>query len=244
MSGGTSTPETIDREIYSSLAVVNPLPDDESIPLPFATAGSWYRTRGDMAAGGPAGLWYQQALTELLRARRIDLALRDELRRRNLLHGKTLPYESPSPGLYLDLGRVYLRLSQPRQAIEALEYGRLLSPQPDFSEELGHAYRAAGDDRQAAVALHEGILLTPGYRRFGPELVDLYRKIDSGGCALVAMAGNRTALNLQCPLVADTSCEAARNVLVIYDKLGRRDEADRLRSAAMRDWSCPAGMFR
>jgi tetratricopeptide (TPR) repeat protein len=242
MAGGTAAPETIDREISRCLAIVNPLPDDESIPLPFATAGSWYRTRGDMAAGGPAGLWYQQALTELLRARRIDLALRDELRRRNLLHGKTLPCGNPSPGLYLDLGRVYLRLSQPMQAIEALEYGRLLSPQPDFSEELGHAYRAAGDDRQAAVALHEGILLTPGYRRFAPELVDLYRKIDAGGCAL-ATYRNQPALNFQCPLVADTSCKAARNVVGIYDKLGRRDDADRLSRAATRDWSCPAGMF-
>ncbi|MGB9456789.1 MAG: hypothetical protein WCB12_12140 [Bryobacteraceae bacterium] len=242
MNGETSSPETADRELNHSLAIIDPLPDDRSIPLPWATAGYWYRTRGDMAATGAGGFWYQKALTALLRARRIDLALSAELHRRNRLRGKALPYDGPAPNLYLDLGRVYLRLSQPRQALDALEYGRLLSPQLAFSEELANAYRALGDDRQAAVALHEGLILAPGQRSFVSQLVQIYRKIDPNGCAVEA-AGNRLALNVKCPLVENTSCTAARNVVDLYFKTGRPAEAERLRISATRDWACPAGMF-
>ncbi|MGO9012212.1 MAG: hypothetical protein ACLQPN_19115 [Bryobacteraceae bacterium] len=241
MNDGTSSPEAVDRELNQSLAIIDPLPDDRSVPLPWATAGYWYRTRGDMAASGAGGFWYQKALSVLLRARRIDLALSAELRRRNRLRGKALPYDSPSPNLYLDLGRVYLRLSQPRQALDALEYGRLLSPQPAFSEELANAYRALGDDRQAAVALHEGLILAPGQRSFVSQLVQIYRKIDPNGCSVEA-AGNRLALNVKCPLVENTLCRAARNVVDFYFKTGRRAEAERLRISATRDWACPAGM--
>jgi hypothetical protein len=242
MDRGTEGVDTVDREVGRSLAILNPLPDDRSIPLPYASAGYWYRTRGDMAASGSGGFWYRQALAALLRGRGIDIALRDELRRRNRLRGKSIPYYSPSPDLYLDLGRVYLRLAQPRQAVETLEYGRLLSQRPAFSEELANAYRVAGDDEQAAIALHEGLILTPGYRPFAAELVPLYRKIDPDGCALTTV-GDRTALNRQCPLVENTSCRAARNVVDLYSKLGRIAEAERLRSAAKRDWACPAGIF-
>jgi len=240
MAGGTPGIETADRELNRSLAILDPLPDDRSIPLPYATAGDWYRMRGDMAASGSRDFWYRRALTLLLRGRRIDLALRDELRRRNRLHGKSLPYYSPSPDLYLGLGRIYERLAQPRRAVEALEYGLLLSRQPAFFEELGYAYRAAGDDEQAAIALHEGLILTPGYRPFAPQLAALYQKIAPNGCAVVTVR-NHMALNLQCPLVEYTSCRAARNVADLYSKIGRRAEANRLMLTAQHDWACPAG---
>jgi hypothetical protein len=38
--------------------------------------------------------------------------------------------------LYLELGRTYLRLSEPRPALEALAFGRTLRPDPEFSEEM------------------------------------------------------------------------------------------------------------
>jgi predicted Zn-dependent protease len=216
------------------------LPDDRSIPLPYADAGYWLRARGDMAASGSNGSWYQEALAVLLRARRIDLAQSEAVRRHNRLRGKTLPYYSSSPGLYLDLGRVYLRLAEPRQAAETLEYGRLLSPQPGFSEELSNAYRAAGDDEQAAIALHEGLILTPDYQPFVSQLVVLYRKIDGSGCAVVTV-GKRVGLNRKCPLVQNNACRAARNMMDLYSKTGRRAGADELRRTATRDWACPAG---
>jgi hypothetical protein len=241
MAAPTPAPEIVDRELSRSLAILGPLPDDRSIPLPYAYAGYWYRTKGDMAANGTGGLWYQQALAALLRAKRIDLALSEELRRRNRLHGKTLLYDSPSPGLYLDLGRVYLRLGEPRQALEALEYGRMLSPQPGFSEELANAYRAAGSDEQAVVALHEGLILNSGYQPFVSQLVALYRKIDANGCA-VATAGTRAGLDRNCPAVKENTCRAARNVVDLYRKTGRGD-ADQLKRTATLDWACPSGLF-
>src|ERR1035437_59029 len=234
-------PETVDREVSRSLAILDPLPDDRSIALPYATAGYWYRTRGEMAASGSGGSWYQEALAVLLRARRIDLALSEETRRRNRLRGKTLLYYSPTPGLYLDLGRVYLRLSEPQQAVETLEYGRLLSPEPSFSEELANAYRAAGDDERAAISLHEGLILTPDHRPFVSQLVVLYRKIDLNGCAVVTV-GKRVALNRKCPVLQNNECRAARNVMDLYSKTGRRGDADQLRRTATGDWACPASL--
>jgi len=242
MAAGKPRPGIVDREVSRSLAILDPLPDDRSIPLPYADAGYWFRTRGDMAAEGSGGSWYEEALAALLRARRIDLAQSEEVRRRNRLRGKTLPYYSSAPGLYLDLGRVYLRLAEPRQAVEALEYGRLLSLQPGFSEELANADCATGDDEQAAIALHEGLFLTPGYQPFVSQLVVLYRKMDSNGCAVVT-AGKRVGLNRRCPLVQNNACSAARNVMDLYSKTGRRAGADELRRTAPRDWACPAGMF-
>jgi hypothetical protein len=236
--------ESIDREIGRALAIVRSLPDDRSVPLPYADAGNWYLTRGDLAASGAGGFWYGQALKALERARRIDRALHEELVRRNRTRGKAFPLASPSPDLYLDLGRVYLRLSQPRLAVEALEYGRLLGPRPEYAEELANAYRAEGDDERAAVALHEGLIQTPGYRPLASELISLYRKIDPNGCA-VATAGNRATLNFQCPLVRNVSCKAARNVVDLFSKAGGRPaDAEQLRHAATDNWGCPAQMFR
>jgi hypothetical protein len=242
MASGVPGPEAVDREVGRSLAIVKRLPDDLSSPLLYAGAGYWYRTRGDMAASGARDFWYREALAVLLRGKRIDLALNEELRRRNRLRGKAFPYYSPSPGLYLDLGRVYLRLSQPQQAMETLEYGRLLSPGMPFSEELAKAYRAEGDDERAAIALHEGLILNPDRRSLLSDLADLYRRIDPNGCAVVT-AGNRLALNRKCPLVENSACTAARNVMDLYRRTGRQADADRLRETATGDWACPAGTF-
>jgi len=243
IAGGAPDSGSVDREIGRTLAIVGPLPDSRSIPLPWAVAGNWYRTRGDMAASGAGGFWYGRALDALLRARRIDRALSEEVRRRNRLRGKTLTYYSPAPDLYLDLGRVYLRLSQPGPAVEYFEYGRLLSPRPAFSEELANAYSAMGDDQQAVMALYEGLTLSPAYSPFVSQLAALYRKIDPNGCAIVE-AGNRVGLNRECPAVQIARCSAARNVVDLYSRIGHPDSAERLKLTAARDWSCPAATFQ
>jgi hypothetical protein len=243
MPDGKANRESIDREIRRTLAIVDSLPDDRSLPLPYATAGNWYLTRGDMAPGGLGGFWYGQALTALLRARRIDRALHEELVRLNRMRGKSFPLDSTSPDLYLDLGRVYLRLAQPWLAVEALEYGRLVGPRPEYFEEFANAYEAEGDGERAAIALHEGLILTPGYRPLATRLVSLYQKIDPDGCALETV-GNRTTLNFQCPLVRDVSCKAARNVVDLFSKAGGRPaDAEQLRHAAVDNWGCPASTF-
>ena len=242
MADGKANRESVDREIRRTLAIVDSLPDDRSIPLPYATAGNWYLTRGDLAPGGMGGFWYQQALTALERARRIDRALHEELVRLNRPRGMSYPLDSPSPNLYLDLGRVYLRLAQPRLAIEAFEYGRLIAPRPDYSHELANAYQAEGDGERAAIALHEGLMLDPGDRPLATRLVSLYRKIDPDGCA-VETAGNRASLNFQCPLVRNVSCKAARNVVDLFTKTGgRAADAEQLRAAAVQNWGCPASL--
>jgi predicted Zn-dependent protease len=242
MASGAPKSETVDREMNRSLSILDPLPDRRSIPMPYANAGFWRRARGDMAPRGSGGAWYRDALAVLLRAKRVDLAQSEEVRRRNGLRGMALPYYSSSPDLYLDLGRVYLRLSDPRQAVEALEYGRLLSPQPGFSEELANAYRAEGQVGKAAVALHEGLFLTPAYQPFVSQLVGLYREIDGDGCA-VATVGKRVGLSRTCPLVRNNACEAARSVVDLYSRTGRLAAAGELRGAAARDWACSDGLL-
>src|ERR1019366_1153037 len=52
------------REVERALAILDPLPDDRSLPSVYATAGQCYRARGDL----------HKALAVLLRGRNVDRA--------------------------------------------------------------------------------------------------------------------------------------------------------------------------
>ena len=134
----------IQREFDRAFAIIDPLPDVRNGASAYGTAGSWSRGRGDMFPAASTG-WYQQALAYLLRARRIDAALAAEAHRANLRRGVALSAYSSWPPLYLELGRVYLRLGQPRQALEALEFGRSAGGAPPaFDYEIANARNALG----------------------------------------------------------------------------------------------------
>jgi len=145
--------------------------------------------------------------------------------------------------LYMELGLAYLRAEEPRQALEVFAYGRTLSVAPGFFEEISHAYGALGDERQAAVALMEALVYDPSWSRFASLLVDLYRRTEPQSCAVRELAG-QTSLNVECPLVHEELCAAARNVELLYAGRGEMDKAGGTANSAIRELGCPAAMFR
>jgi tetratricopeptide (TPR) repeat protein len=229
-------------EADRSLAILDPLPDQRNISAVYANAGLCYRTKGDALAAPRSDYWYRKALDALLRGERIDAVYNQEIRRENAARGKRISRSGWVP-LYLELGRTYLRVSQPRQALETLAFGRALRADPEFFEEMSAAYRALGDPQQAAITLIEGLALDSTNTRFASELVDLYQQTEPGSCAL-RNAGGSVSLNLDCPLVHSQLCTASRNVALLYRQSGQEATAASTVRSAIHDLGCPAELFR
>jgi tetratricopeptide (TPR) repeat protein len=225
--------EGMDRalgEVDRSLAILDGLPDDRNVPQAYAVAGFLYIMQGDLLAGKGTP-WYRKALDVLSRGERIDRTAAQELRRENQLRGIATSASGWYP-LYLALGDAYLRLSDPRQAMEAFEYGRMLRPAPEFFEDMSAAWRAMGDPQQAAIALIEGLLVDKNNGRLTAELVELYRQTDPGGCA--------ASLNPACPLVHGQVCTAFRNVKRLYMRMGQEPMAADTGRRAVSEAGCTA----
>jgi tetratricopeptide (TPR) repeat protein len=218
--------------LEEAAAILDPLPDALSASSVYANLGSCYRIQGHTA----------KALAVLVRGRKIDQAWNEAVSRRNQLDGKSISGVG-TPPLYLDLGRVYMTLGEPDQAIEALRYGRSLDPQPAFFEEISQAYRDKGQPEQAVISLFEGLAVDSTQTELASQVVQLYRETASQSCAL-----NRTpdgdALNLNCPQVHSQICAASRNVVQMYTQMRDPDSAAAIFQSAVRSLGCPAGLFR
>ena len=224
-------------ELDRALAILDPLPDADNLAAAYMNAGMYYRRKGDLLAPNPAGdSWYRKSLDLLLRGERIEAAREREYRRRDLLRGRIRPnlgwYQ-----LYLELGRTYMRLAQPRQALAAFEQGRKLRATPEFVGEIAAAHRAAGDLPQAAITLFEGLLVDTGQTSYAAGIVELYQQMDPQGCAILT-AGNERKLNLNCPLVHGHICAAAQNIIRRYLAANQPDEAARIRASALGTLAC------
>jgi tetratricopeptide (TPR) repeat protein len=224
-------------EADRSLAIVDPLPDQGNAFLAYLGAGVCYRIKGDTLSPPLSDFWFQKSLAALLRGQRIDLADKQYAQRHNLSRGMSL-VNSGWFQLYLELGRTYLRLSDPRQALAAFQYGRTLQLDPDLFEEMSAAYRALGDPQQAAITLMEGLGVDPSHTQFAAELVDLYQKTEPQTCAVRNDAGS-VSLNLDCPLVHSQLCTASRNVALLYHQRGQDPLAAATIRSAVHDLGCP-----
>jgi tetratricopeptide (TPR) repeat protein len=205
--------EGVDRaigEVDRSLAILDGLPDERNVPQAYAVAGFMYLMQGSGA---------QKALDVLLRGERIDRTIAQELRRENQLRGIATSASGWYP-LYLALGDAYMRLSDPRKAIEAFEYGRTLRPAPEFFEDMSAAWRAMGDPRRAAITLIEGLLVDRNNGKLASQLVTLYQQTEPRSCA-VTNTGGSLSLDPACPLVHDQVCTAIRNVKQLYLRMGQ-----------------------
>ncbi|HYW45649.1 MAG TPA: DUF1736 domain-containing protein [Bryobacteraceae bacterium] len=237
--------EGMDRaigEVNRSLAILDGLPDDRNVPQVYSLAGLIYLMQGELEAARGSGAesrqWDQKALDVLLAGERVDRAAAQQLRRDSQLRGIVISASGWYP-LYLALGDAYLRLSDPRKAMEAFEYGRIIRPAPEFFEDMSAAWRAMGDPRQAAITLIEGLLVDKSYTRLGSELVELYRQTDPGSCAL-GDAGGTPSLNPACPLVHDQICTAFRNVKRLYVQMGQEPMAASTGRRAVSEAGCTA----
>jgi tetratricopeptide (TPR) repeat protein len=220
------------REVERALAILDPLPDDRSLPAVYATAGACYRARGDLA----------RALAVLLRGRAIDKAWNEAFTRRNRLDGKAVSSVG-TPPLYLDLGRVYIDLGQPEKALEALRYGRSIDPQAAFFAEIARTFSGLGQPEQAAISLLEGLAVDSTQAGLVAGLTQLYQETAPQSCALNRTPAGAT-LNLGCPLVHSELCAASRNVVAMFQAMRDPSSAGAVAQNAVRNYQCPAEMFR
>jgi hypothetical protein len=220
------------REVERALAILDPLPDDRGLPSVYATAGRCYRALGDLP----------KALAVLLRGRNVDRAWNEAFALRNRLDGKTVSAVG-TPPLYLDLGRVYVDLGQPEKALEAFRHGRSIDPQPAFFEEISRTYSGMGQPEQAAISLLEGIAVDSSRTGLVSQVVQLYRETASQSCAIVSAAAGVT-LNVNCPLVHAQLCTAAHNVVEMFTRMRDPLSAGATTQNAVRNYGCPADMFR
>jgi tetratricopeptide (TPR) repeat protein len=218
---------TATREVERSLAILDPLPDDRSMPGVYVTAGQCYRARGDLA----------RALAVLERGRNIDRAWNAAFQERNRRDGKTVGSVG-TPPLYLELGRVYVDLGQPEKALEALRDGRSIDPQPAFFEELSRTYSGMRQPGDAAISLLEGLAVSSQSALLS-DLTQLYRETAPQSCAL-----NGTAVNWNCPLVHDQLCTASHNVVAMFTAMRDPSSAATIAQNAIRNYGCPAAMFQ
>jgi tetratricopeptide (TPR) repeat protein len=234
--------DTAAGEADRSLAIVDPLPDQQNIVRAYLDAGLSYRMKGDSLTTPQGNYWFQKSLAALLHGERIDLANNQRLRAENQVRGVRLA-NSGWFQLYLELGRTYMRLSDPRKALEAFQYGRTLQPDADLFEEMSAAYRAMGEPQQAAITLLEGLGVDPGHTQFAAELVTLYQKTEPQSCAL-RDAGGSVSLNIDCPLVHSQLCTASRNVALLYRQMNQEPLASSTARSAIQDLGCPVDLFR
>jgi hypothetical protein len=231
---GLLTGDAAVAEADRTRAILDPLPDERNSPRPYTSMGICYRNEGDRVAArdpGEAQLWYRKSLDALLRARSIERAYDRMNQRENLRRGRgTTSFVWDAA--YLELGRTYLRLSQPREALDVLQYGRPLTQRPEFFfEEISNAYRALGDSRQSAIALIEAVSMSASETQLAPaavkaygtdlsvKLVDLYRETEPRSCAVRETRGLRT-IDMDCPLVKEQVCAALRALSREYPTKG------------------------
>jgi tetratricopeptide (TPR) repeat protein len=227
-------------EADRGLAILRTLPDDLSNSVGYLLAGVCYRMKGDSLPSG-GRYWYEKARDTLLRGEQIDHIEQEHARVLNLAQHKG-PYLGGQTRIYMELGRVYERLSQPKLAIEALADGRAINPKPEFSEEMSRAYRQMGDRDGTAIALMEGMVLNPDAGELAGSLVKVYQEFHPESCA-VGQTGAARSINLECRLVHDHLCVASRNVAVAYQSHGRVKKAAETANTAITQLGCPASLF-
>jgi tetratricopeptide (TPR) repeat protein len=237
--------EGMDRaidEVNRSLAILDGLADDRNVPQAYSTAGLIYVMQGELLASkgshAQSRQWYQKAVDVLSRGERVDRIAGEKARRENQLRGIRVAASGWHP-LYLTLGDAYLRLSDPRKAIEAFEYGRVLRPEQEFFEDMSSAWRAMGDPQRAAIVLMEGLLVDKHYTRLDSELVELYRQAAPGSCALLN-TGSALSVDPRCPQVHDQICTAFGNVKQLYLRMGQEPMAASIARRAVSEAACPA----
>jgi len=203
-----SGPGNLDRviaEANQSLAILESLPDELDVPIPWNQAAAYYLAKGDSTRGASTEP-YQQAVRIALRSIAIEQASRAARDREHGTHTAEPPIAAES---YRTLASAYLRLGNAGEALSAAIHARTIDPSNvDVYGEIADAYLAQSRGEDAAIALAQGMFATSsGMLR--ADLLKLYQSgVDSKGCAVVS--GPRgPALNPACEIVRRDLCAAA-----------------------------------
>jgi tetratricopeptide (TPR) repeat protein len=236
-------PANLDRSVHEAdlaLEILRNLPDELNNCVAYQQAALCYRTKGaSLPEGGQ--YWYEKARDTLLRGLQIDREAQQRARAIPLAENKG-GYQGGQISLYLDLGSVYLQLSQPKLALDILAEGRAINPKPEFSEEMARAYRQMGDKDGTAIALMEGLVLKPEATELAASLVKVYQEFHADSCA-VGTTASGSSIDLACPMVHGHLCAASRNVALDYRRHDRPEKAAATAHTAITEFGCPASLF-
>jgi tetratricopeptide (TPR) repeat protein len=223
-----------------SLAILRPLPLDRDEDVgPYSNVGAFYRVKGDMLAQGhppdaaAANRLYQRSLEILLHGEAVDRARAAKLMRQNQAAGRP----STQFGVYQvyqEVGEIYLRVDEPGNALDAVEQAFSLQPSGELLEMMSEAYTALHDRDNAAIALMGGLLTQQDQTPFLSALAAIYRAGNS-----VCAIGSNGSLNFGCPPVHEHLCAGARRVGELFERGGRKSQAEEVRSRATATFGCP-----
>jgi tetratricopeptide (TPR) repeat protein len=243
----------IDRviaESEKSLAILDPLPYNRSVPDPYQLAGTCYLYRGDLLRQkAPQGslpqeslLSYEKAIAALLRFLLIEKAEFAEFQNK-------LKPGGPSPksaehitdvrqgDAYTLLSIAYLRSGDSNSAADAAVRARALNPlSSQLYRQRAEIALAAGRTDGAASTLIEGaFVMSDGSLR--QRLVEVYQHTLPGSCAL--KPGPRgLALNPACPLVHSNICSAAAGTIQTLEGAGQNELAQTRKKMFAEEFGC------
>ncbi len=245
------------EESDKALAILDPLPDSlNQLPI-YVNGGAYYLKKGDLLArpgaeGQPATssesrLAWQRALQILLRGVSINNVFGEAYKQADLARGKLASEIPPvgSPELFQKLSIAYQRLGDLQKAYDAALQARVYAPhRTDSYFTLANILMSGGHKEEAAVALVEASLIS-GNRAILGQLQKLYQVsgLDPQGCAFAASPGG-PILNVACAPVKKELCAASSDLYSLYLQVRRLDLADQAKSAALRDFGCPADLIR
>ena len=222
------------EESEKSLAILNPLPDNRSLPDPYQLAGTCYLYRGD----------YRKAVAALLRFIRIEKAAFAEFQSKLSQSGPSAESAARITAArqgdaYTLLSMAYLRAGDTNDASDAAAQARTLHPLSlQLYRQLADIALAKGRLDEAAACYIEGaFVLSDGSLR--QDLVAMYRKkLPRGNCAL--KPGPRgPALNTACPLVHADLCNAAASTVKTLVSTDQNDLALTRKKMFVEEFGCP-----
>jgi tetratricopeptide (TPR) repeat protein len=223
------------READRALAILNPLPDDRNVAIPYVSSGRIYDDKADSAPAAEEAQWRAKALAALHRAQRIVTATEENYKREDEAQGK--PYH-PLDWSMLDehLGYASLRAGAYEESIAATRRAMQYRLNPGMLLNLSAALAAKGDAREAEIALLEAKVWHPTDRTALTRTIAIFKEKEPGSCALEE-ANSAYRLNTACPLVHAESCEAAARLASQLDAIGEGTDAEQVRASA-RQMSC------
>jgi hypothetical protein len=227
-------------EADRSVALLDPLPDEQNTFQAFRQAGAYYldkanRIAPDAAADAELRRLYARALSLLDRAVVIARAGAGAIGGRASL--------APEADAQRLRAAALLGLRNPALALTAARRARQLAPADPLAYHLSAAalvelQRA----EEAAMTLLAGSIVS-GDRSLGQEAMTLYANgLDTEGCA-VSGNGTTAVLNPRCPIVQRHSCIASAAAYQILQKGGQTARAEETRAKAVSALGCPADLM-
>ena len=229
--------EQVIEESEKSLAILDPLPDAESIPDPYELAGTCYVYHGD----------YPKAIAALKRFLAIEQASfaafqRKVTSRQGHEEAASLKSAQRITGArqgdaYTWLSMAYLRSGDAAAAVDTAAHARALNPaSPALYRQLAQIALSQGRVDEAAATYIEGAFVTSdGSLR--KDLLDLYNRMGSASCAL--KPGSRgPAINPACAMVHSHLCAAAAGTIDTLQRTEQTQLAQARKKMFVEEFGC------